>query len=1143
MHRPTRRVLVACALTVLVGFPLAVSAQTRDLDIRTFQVRAEITGALAVVTLDMVFVNYTSQAMEFTGRLALPEDAAVSDLALWVGGLRSPGELLPRVTAERIYREITQQRRDPALLTYLGPGRWGLSVSPIPANGTQKVQVIYTHLLRPHEGALEFRGPSLDRKAQEMDFSAEVREGIKDIKPLRGALGVQRTAEGLRLGVRKEPASLADPVEFACTFEGKAPEVFWHRSDRDGWRFVAMLPEPPSLADVKPRPRDYVLIVDASESMGKRLETCRKAAYEILDLLKPEDRLAIVAVSSDVRVWKEKFTPADKPALDDARAFLKGLKAEGGTDLAAGLRAAGSYNTLGKAWLDVILMTDECDRVGTLSEDGKPEPAPRTATTAPAPTTMPSRPPPNCRLYALNLGHGLGSPISSMECSLWEPREMEEMLDFTRFVRMSDLTLALADGTDPAPFHLTKAILTDSETNTRHILLAGQWPDNRDKPLELTISAILDLKEHQAKATIQPPDPKGQGTAYPGGAGFGRVWAHLRAIQTWQDLQDEKARMTDLEKLIAFSKAWHIATPATAFLVLETDGDYVRRGIRRDLSSVKVGQGFAEQAHLFAHETQGQGETADNDRGRALRSQANDLLRLGSLVEAIGVYQKMAADMIATFDDQRRLTLLQQFAALQASVQDEHAQKRQEQEAAAAAPPWEQVFQLPIPIDLVPLPESPRTVLPITPVSLPGNPAVWKKLQVRLPKVDFTNLEAKDVMEYFKTAMGANFRANWPALLAAGVDRTAPVTLSLTDVTVQQAMQEVLKNLGTVTPLSFAVDDIGVMVSTKDDLTKTPITRIYDVRDLVSRMPIGRPERQSYSGTSASGGPFGESISSSFGGEESLSSRRDAVTRITDALREALSKGDSSSPFTEPSFPAPSAPVRIYNVRDLEVRVPSFAGPSRSNWSSNSGEENRVTRCEGITQLTDTLRQTIDKDSWAPTGTIGSIRELNGLLIVTQTVENHTALANLLNTLKQGMKDVRPQVASSVEPPPPESLFTNNGCIQPWVADLLDRAARGKLSKFSSVQVRHVADRKFASIGGYWLDVTLTTSHRIVLVSPASAAMIELAKRRPGVDKAAGLGPYVVVAVGPEAAISPNPSGLASLQEPEVKRLLDTIKG
>ena len=55
-----------------------------------------------------------------------------------------------------------------------------------------------------------------------------------------------------------------------------------------------------------------------------------------------------------------------------------------------------------------------------------------------------------------------------------------------------------------------------------------------------------------------------------------------------------------------------------------------------------------------------------------------------------------------------------------------------------------------------------------------------------------------------------------------------------------------------------------------------------------------------------------------------------------------------------------------------------------------------------VTSITDTIKSTVSPDSWRDNGgTIGSIRELNGQLIVNQSVDNQIAVYNLLQQLRE----------------------------------------------------------------------------------------------------------------------------------------------
>jgi hypothetical protein len=172
------------------------------------------------------------------------------------------------------------------------------------------------------------------------------------------------------------------------------------------------------------------------------------------------------------------------------------------------------------------------------------------------------------------------------------------------------------------------------------------------------------------------------------------------------------------------------------------------------------------------------------------------------------------------------------------------------------------------------------------------------KLKTRIPKLDFTNLDLSNVVQFFRDASGAEFHVNWAAVQPGGVDWKMQVNLHMVDVTVEKALKKVLQDLSTQVKLAYQIVDGVVMISTSDELAKTPITRTYDVRDLLA-------------------------------------------------------------------------------THDADNR-------------SGLGQ-----------QIVDLIKESIDKDSWAPGGKTGTIRHSDGMIQVTQTAENHKKLAARLEQLRE----------------------------------------------------------------------------------------------------------------------------------------------
>lgn len=136
-----------------------------------------------------------------------------------------------------------------------------------------------------------------------------------------------------------------------------------------------------------------------------------------------------------------------------------------------------------------------------------------------------------------------------------------------------------------------------------------------------------------------------------------------------------------------------------------------------------------------------------------------------------------------------------------------------------------------------------------------------------------------------------------------------------------------------------------------------------------------------------------------------------------------------------PEEAPPQTTVRVYEISDLLIipnpypyrsalspvtrlsQAPGAAGVSSgggglfmSDSSGGDGDE-FPTRRDIAASLTELIRTTVDPDNWREAGgTIGSMTEFNGRLVVTQTPETHDQIAALLADLR---KDQHPQVGLS----------------------------------------------------------------------------------------------------------------------------------
>jgi general secretion pathway protein D len=175
-------------------------------------------------------------------------------------------------------------------------------------------------------------------------------------------------------------------------------------------------------------------------------------------------------------------------------------------------------------------------------------------------------------------------------------------------------------------------------------------------------------------------------------------------------------------------------------------------------------------------------------------------------------------------------------------------------------------------------------------------------------------------------------------LEAAGIDRNTPVTTRLRDIRFSKALETILRDVGGGTvQLTYTVDDGVVMISTAEDLSRNTVTRVYDIRDLIVETP------------------------DFYGPQFSL---------------ENASQGSGSSGGGQSLF--------------------------QSQQQQQQQETTFKTRDDRVAEITSLMQETVSPDSWRDAGgTVGSLRELNGQLIVTQTPENQRQIEGLLEQLRE----------------------------------------------------------------------------------------------------------------------------------------------
>ncbi len=344
------------------------------------------------------FENTTPHILEGQYRFAVPADASVSRLGLWVGDQLMEGEVLERKRAASIYSSIVDRPvpRDPALLEWESGGVMSLKVFPILPKKSRRVLLSYQQVLSSEGGLLRYVHPlslGAERANQIGDFSIEIsaRDNTATLSsPEIRAYDAELSEKEGQIKARFSATDFVPHGDFALLIRRRSDSDAELSAQVDGWpKADAELPPflkaapgkrtllsntrkpsaQPAVAQeavdghfglrlqvslpdesLRPefRPLRRVIALDVSHSQSKETISAQAAlAFGLLLEMDPDEPFVLLACDSACEAWEEGgpsqqlLSTEQLPArLAAAQKFLAGLRPGGASDVAGALATA-----------------------------------------------------------------------------------------------------------------------------------------------------------------------------------------------------------------------------------------------------------------------------------------------------------------------------------------------------------------------------------------------------------------------------------------------------------------------------------------------------------------------------------------------------------------------------------------------------------------------------------------------------------------------------------------------------------------------------------------------------------------------------------------------------------------------------------
>lgn len=565
----------------IIPIPHPDVVRVPPLAIKYHRVSVEIDAQVARTKIDQVFENDFFRDIEGTYIFPLPKGANVTDFAMYIDGERISGELLEREKARRIYQDIVNQMKDPALLEYFDRDMFKIRVYPIPAHGEKRIQLEYSEVLTSDAGLVRYHYPlDTERFSSRPLEDVSVYVKIQSQQPMKSIYSPSHEVVVDRKGDHKATVSFEDshvvPDKDFILYYTVSEKTFaanlltYKKTQHDGY-FMLMLSPGYEVAEYPVLPKDIVFVLDTSGSMRRdeKMQQAQEALIYGLEGLNADDRFGLVAFSTTVNVFDDVLHKGTPEHIDNAIEFVEQLRARGGTDIYEALQTA----------LELLEEDSNRPQIIVFLTDGRPTVG-LTEYTDILQNVQKKNTSRN-RIFTFGVGYDVNAHLldelaeeSKAVSAYIEPKEDLEVIVSTFFDKidspvLSDLELKIADA---GVYDLFPKELPDLFKGSQ-LLLLGRYRNPGE--FELVLSGMMDEEEQVIRYHLDFPRSELTNDFLP------RIWASRKIGYLLDQIRLHGEDRELKEEVIELAKKFGIVTPYTSYLVTEDEeSDVDSRGRR-----------------------------------------------------------------------------------------------------------------------------------------------------------------------------------------------------------------------------------------------------------------------------------------------------------------------------------------------------------------------------------------------------------------------------------------------------------------------------------------------------------------------------------------------------------------------------------
>lgn len=365
-------------------------------------VTAEISGFVSRVKVVQQFENPFPEKIEAVYTFPLSETGAVDEMLMKVGKRTIKGEIKKREEAREIYERAKARGHAASLLDQERTNIFTQSVANIKPHETIEITISYVDLLPYEAGNFSFVFPTVvgprfipgeelgkqgrgwapdtdqvpdasritppvtpkgTRAGHDISISVAIDAGVPilDLQSKLHEVMITKNGDRKALVALKDKAVIPNK-DFVLSWQVAGDKLksgyLTHKVGDKGY-FSLMIVPPKRVTPETVAPKEMIFLIDCSGSQsGAPLEKAKETMNYMLDHMNSNDTFQIISFSDHLKILFDKPETADAAMRAQARKFIAGLSANGGTWMAPAVEKAMSIPADDHRLRIVTFMTD-----------------------------------------------------------------------------------------------------------------------------------------------------------------------------------------------------------------------------------------------------------------------------------------------------------------------------------------------------------------------------------------------------------------------------------------------------------------------------------------------------------------------------------------------------------------------------------------------------------------------------------------------------------------------------------------------------------------------------------------------------------------------------------------------------------------